>query len=111
MGNVLSKSYGFDRKVKSAKIGSWKNQGMVSDNWDAVFERYMTATVCEECKDPFRPDEYSGGRKLHMNNKKLDHDHNTAQIRNVVCSSCNTKRAYRDGSRKFYCSSQPQLNM
>ena len=87
--------------TKNQRIHSWKNQGIISDDWDTIYDRYMNATHCEECGEDF--DSYKLNYRKHekhckqINPRRLDHDHSTGKVRNVVCHSCNVKRSYRDG--------------
>ena len=39
--------------TKNRRISNWKRAGIVSDDWNAVYERYINATHCEECNDDF----------------------------------------------------------
>jgi hypothetical protein len=35
--------------MKVAKLGSWKQQGLITDDIDAVYEGYLNSTNCECC--------------------------------------------------------------
>ena len=75
-----------DKYKKSVKISMWKFIGIKSDNFDELYEKYINCNVCEEC----------GKEDIKGHNKMLDHDHNTGLFRNIICNSCNQKRAIND---------------
>jgi hypothetical protein len=65
---------------KSYTISNWKSYGVIHENFDELYELYISTNKCNVCKKVF--DE---------NNKKcLDHDHDTGKFRYVLCWSCNT---------------------
>ena len=79
------------------QVSSWKHQGMISDDWVAVYERYINATICEQCECKLYPTSYHKDGKIRfLGNKRLDHCHETGTIRNVICHSCNVKRGRID---------------
>ena len=68
--------------TKVNRIGVWKHRGVVSDDWDSLYETYINCESCEECKGEFTD----------KNIKCLDHNHETGEFRNILCLSCNIKR-------------------
>ncbi len=70
---------------KSYKISSWKTAGVISDDFDSLYEHYINCKNCEECNV-----ELQNGNLV--NKRCLDHDHKTGLFRNVLCNSCNLKR-------------------
>ena len=80
----------------SSRVNQWKRQGMTNDDWKTIYDRYVNAKCCESCNSVFRKNIYKNGYLWRINNKVLDHDHNTGKIRNVICISCNAKRRYID---------------
>ena len=74
---------------KKTKISKWKQQGIISDDWDAVYERVMNTEYCELCNVKLTDGKIVG---LCKTTRCLDHDHKTGQIRNVVCITCNVRR-------------------
>jgi len=80
----------------SYRVNKWKRQGMISDDWKTIYDRYVNAECCESCNNVFRKNIYKNGYLWRTNNKVLDHNHETGKIRNVICQSCNAKRRYID---------------
>jgi vacuolar-type H+-ATPase subunit H len=70
---------------KSFKISDWKRAGVISDDFNSLYEHYINCKNCEECNV-----ELQNGNLV--NKRCLDHDHKTGLFRNVLCNSCNLKR-------------------
>ena len=71
---------------KIYRIASWKYKGVISDDFDSLYEKYMNTNNCENCDI-----ELVSGAGL-SNKKHLDHDHRTNLFRNVLCGNCNINR-------------------
>ena len=73
--------------LKNKRIYRWKKWGIISDNFDELYEKYINTEFCELCSVELTEDK---------NNSKttrcLDHDHKTGEFRNILCHSCNVKR-------------------
>ena len=72
------------KKIKS--ISKWKSRGVISDNFDELYDKYINTKKCENCDIEFIDGDVS------MNKRCLDHDHLTGQFRNVLCNTCNIAR-------------------
>mgnify|MGYP003641587201 CR=1 FL=1 len=75
--------------IKSGRINKWKRRGIISNDWDATYKRFMNTLNCEnpECNVLLTTDPY-----LTITTKCLDHDHyiiNESNVRAVLCQQCN----------------------
>ena len=85
--------YNFRRSeegLRSARITKWKQFGVISDNFDELYNIWKTATNCADCDV-----ELVEGNKG-CNRKCLDHDHTTGLFRDIVCTKCNQMRGVTD---------------
>jgi len=62
-------------------IYSWKQQGIIDDDYDLLFEVYVKQTHCWICGKEY-------DKRI---NRHLDHDHETGEVRYICCRSCNAK--------------------
>jgi len=72
------------KKIKT--IYSWKRSGLIVNDIDALYEKYLNTTNCELCNVTL-----CSGNKA-PNRKCMDHCHITGNFRNVVCNSCNARK-------------------
>jgi hypothetical protein len=68
---------------KSMKIGDWKHKGIITDDYQFLYEWYMDIDNCLNCGVHL-----INGTGI-SNHKHLDHDHLTGQPCIVVCGHCN----------------------
>lgn len=88
---IMMKNYrASEAGKKSARISCWKQMGVESDDYEALYTKWKSTTHCEECNV-----ELIEGNKGE-NKKVIDHDHKTGVFRNIVCNSCNVKRGNND---------------
>ncbi len=75
-----------EKGKKSHRIKNWKRRGIISDDWDYLYDRYITTLNCEDCDCELIQGLYGANRRC------LDHDHTTGLVRGIVCNTCNLKR-------------------
>ena len=64
---------------KSTTINNWKKYGLIHDNYDELYDKYLDTSECDVCKYVF--DE--------TNWRCMDHDHTTGLFRQFLCFKCN----------------------
>ena len=73
--------------IKSRRISDWKRQGIIVEDWEGLYYRYLNTAWCDACKVKLTYDRYNTSTT-----KMLDHCHITGQFRNILCHCCNSKR-------------------
>ena len=71
-----------DNNKDKNMIKHWKNRGLITDDWDNVYEIYMDTTNCNYCNKQFK----------NTLDRHLDHDHSIKDdnnIRGILCRVCN----------------------
>ena len=66
---------------KSNTICSWKHYGLIHDDYETLYDKYLDTTECDVCKYVF--DE--------TNRRCMDHDHETGLFRQFLCNNCNLR--------------------
>ncbi len=69
---------------KTRKINEWKRRGLISDNYDEIYDKWFNATNCEQCNIIFTEDNIYA-------RKCMDHCHKTGEFRNIICHPCNSR--------------------
>ena len=70
--------------LKYHTLYDWKKRGVISDDFDKLYEYYLSIDECENCG--IELDSGTGTKKC------LDHCHNTGEFRNILCMTCNFLR-------------------
>jgi len=85
--DYMNKYYHTESGKKSNRIGNWKHYGIICDDYNALYERYLNTNNCEECGIEI-------GHGKGMTCRCVDHDHKTGEVRNILCKGCNIRRRY-----------------
>tara|TARA_R110000803_G_scaffold34372_1_gene75089 strand:- start:211 stop:711 length:501 start_codon:yes stop_codon:yes gene_type:complete len=75
---------------KSSRISQWKRQGIITDDYDELYNHYLKTAYCDICRVELTYD-----RNATATTKCVDHDHSITDapnFRNILCNSCNIKR-------------------
>jgi len=82
----MNKTLPFELKKnhKAQTKYQWKRQGMIFtlENFEYIYEEYIYSTNCNICENKFKT----------VKDRNLDHNHDTGEIRDIICRSCNQKR-------------------
>jgi len=73
-----------EKGKKFYTIRNWKKRGILSDDYDKVYDEYIKTGHCKLCNHEF----------INSTERCLDHCHETGEIRKIICRACNT-RDYR----------------
>ena len=72
---------------KTNRISSWKYIGIITDDYDALYEKFINTKNCELCNCELTVD-----KRNTKTTRCLDHDHSITDrdnVRNILCLSCN----------------------
>lgn len=72
---------------RSRLISGWKTKGIKCNNYDMLYNNYLSETHCDFCRVKFGKKGDGTGTF-----KTADHDHKTGLFRNFLCQKCNVKR-------------------
>ena len=62
---------------------SWKKHGLIMDNFEEIYNKYIYATHCQLCNKQF----------TNTRDRQMEHCHATGQFRNITCCKCNHLKA------------------
>tara|TARA_R100000805_G_C3537929_1_gene54104 strand:+ start:202 stop:621 length:420 start_codon:yes stop_codon:yes gene_type:complete len=76
--------------LKSTRISNWKRHGIITDDYEALYDHYTKTSYCDFCRVELTYD-----KKTTATTKCVDHDHtitDAPNFRNILCNLCNLKR-------------------
>ena len=72
--------------IKRNRIHNWKQYGMSLDyDFNIIYDIYIDCKVCDYCNIELVEGNNGRGKKC------LDHDHETGEIRGILCQKCNIR--------------------
>ena len=78
------------QRIKMNRIRRWKSQGIISNDWNSLYERFKNTKNCESCGVTL-----SETKIRSATTRTLDHNHSITDsdnVRNVLCCACNSSR-------------------
>ena len=81
---MTSLPFELHKRHKSTTKANWKFRGMKidPDDFDYIYNEYTHATNCDLCNNQFK----------NSIDRHLDHNHETGEVRNIVCCKCNNHK-------------------
>jgi len=71
---------------KIRRINDWKQSGLISEDYDKIYEIYVNTWECDNCGIELVEGNYGANRRC------MDHNHRTGEFRNILCGTCNIMR-------------------
>ena len=75
-----------EQYIKSNRISNWKSRGVICDDWNKLYDKYININNCEECNIELISGVFGSNKKC------LDHNHTTGEFRKILCNLCNNER-------------------
>jgi len=75
-----------DQSKKSHRISTWKQLGLISEDYDKLYELYINTNECDNCGIELVEGRYGSNKRC------MDHNHRTGLFRNILCHNCNSIR-------------------
>jgi len=73
-----------EKQLKTNRKCDWKRYGLNMENFEEIYEKYLSTTHCELCNVLLTEDKINT-----KTTRTMDHSHITGEFRNVICISCN----------------------
>jgi hypothetical protein len=61
----------------------WRNRGVITENFEEDYNKYIYSTNCDICNKQYKTSK----------DRNIEHNHETGEIRGVVCTRCNSRKA------------------
>jgi len=85
---------------KTFTLNTWRRSGLICDNFDELYDMYISTLNCNHCKKEFKT----------TRDRCMDHDHATGLFRSIVCRSCNNSDSYVKYPNNDYDSKKARYN-
>lgn len=76
------------KSKKSHMIANWKYRGIITDDFDSIYELYIEQNHCWNCEK-----EFTSSKDRHLDHNHLIND--CDNIRGILCCSCNVKDVFK----------------
>lgn len=71
---------------KLRTINNWKYKGLISKDYETLYNNYLACTACQVCNKDFKS----------TKDRCMDHDHDTGLFRQFLCQCCNVRDNWKN---------------
>jgi hypothetical protein len=71
---------------KRNTFAQWKERGLIHPDYDELYTRCLSTTICEVCRKEFE----------NSYDRCMDHDHETGLFRQFLCRRCNIRDRWKN---------------